>query len=159
MISQYTCIYLKENNHVFYSQFHLMGHSVVSTDILSSWAGCVCIGIDVNAYILYKISSQLAIYPVIKVIKTCPGWDSWVDFALSWGILLKWTGYPHSANQIYTHVNWYNVFIFLLDIGTLILILIKMREPKLKYYQCVQKGIYSVSSFEPCCCSDAMFFF
>lgn len=62
----------------------LMGHSVVSTDILPSWVGCVCIGIDVNAYILYKISSQLATYPVIITsllprcdntypdLKTCP---------------------------------------------------------------------------------------
>lgn len=49
------------------------------------------------------------------------GWDSWVDFALSWGILLKLTGPPYSANHFYTHVNCYNVFIFILGIGILIL--------------------------------------
>lgn len=57
----------------------LLGHSVVSTDILSSWVGCVSIGIDVNAYILYKISSQLATYPVIITSLLPPSDNTYPD--------------------------------------------------------------------------------
>lgn len=59
-------------------------------------------------------------------LKTCPvDLDEIVELILPFleaYTLNGWmTGFPHSANHFYTHVNCYCVFIFLLDIGILIL--------------------------------------
>lgn len=59
-------------------------------------------------------------------LKTCPVYlDEIVELILSFlevYSLNGWmTGFSHSANYFYTQANCYNVFIFLLDIGILIL--------------------------------------